>query len=387
MRVAHVVPTDRIAWLLLRRRLTHLMASGCDIHLLCGRAPDSGAADGVDYETGLRDLGVKVTYLPFEREISPWSDGRTSKALYTALRKADYDIVHTHNPKAGLLGPPIAQLADVRSVLHTVHGFLFHDRTTGLYHAAAVAAERWTAFWSDHLLFQSEEDLTYATRHRFKNGDRLHLLGNGVDASYFDPEVDPEAGRKKRTELGWSEDHLVVGTVGRVVEEKGYLEFFDMAGRLARADDRVRILVVGLFEPEQSDAVDPFALAREHGLEDRCQILQGRSDMPALYSAMDIFVLASHREGLSKSLLEATAMARPAVTCDIRGCREIVVDGDTGLLVPMKDSTALLEAVSSLLSDPGRCQTMGAAGRRRVVEGYTESIVAQRLLKIYREVA
>ena len=85
--------------------------------------------------------------------------------------------------------------------------------------------------------------------------------------------------------------------------------------------------VFGLFEPEQSDAVDPFALARAHGIEDRCQITQGRGDLPALYAAMDVFVMPSHREGLSKSLLEATAMARPTVACDIRGCREVVIDG------------------------------------------------------------
>jgi glycosyltransferase involved in cell wall biosynthesis len=384
MRVAHIVPTDRICWLLLRRRLTYLMAAGCEIHLLCGRAPDSGAADGVDYESGLEEIGIKLTYLPFEREISPWSDARTSAALYSTLRRGNYDIVHTHNPKAGLLGPPIAQLAGVRQVVHTVHGFLFHDRTKGLYHAAALTAERWTAFWSDHLLFQSEEDLTYATAHRFKEEDRLHLLGNGVDTSYFDPAANPHARAQKRHELGWSDEDLVVGTVGRVVEEKGYLEFFDMAGRLARINDRVRFLVVGLFEPEQSDAVDPYALARDHGVEDRCQILQGRSDMPALYAAMDVFVLASHREGLSKSLLEATAMSRAAVTCDIRGCREIVVEGQTGLLVPMRDAAALQVAVSTLLKDKNLRESLGAAGRRRVIEHYTELIVAERLLEIYK---
>ena len=383
MRVAHVVPTDRICWLLLRRRLTHLLAAGCEIDILCGRAPDSGAAGGVDYESGLSDLGFSVRYLPFEREISPWTDARTSIAMYHVIRRGDYDIIHTHNPKAGLLGPPIALLAGAPHVLHTVHGFLFHDLTRGLYHAAALAAERWTAFWSDHLLFQSEEDLSYATQRRFKCADRLHHVGNGVDETYFDPAAQPEVGNTKRTELGWSSDEFVVGTVGRVVEEKGYLEFFEMAGQLAKTHANVRFLVVGLFEPEQSDAVDPFELARRHGIEDRCQILQGRNDMPALYAAMDVFVLASHREGLSKSLLEATAMARPTVTCNIRGCREVVVDGETGLLTPLKDVAALHRAVARMHDDDDLRQQMGDAGRQRVIENYTESIVARRLLDIY----
>ena len=135
-----MVPTDRIAWLLLRRRLVRLAAAGCDIHILCGRAPDSGTAEGVDYHAAFEDLGLQVHYLPFEREISPWTDARTAAALFNAIRRGDYHIVHTHNPKGGLLGPPVAQFARAPHVLHTVHGFLFHDRTGGLYHAAALTA-------------------------------------------------------------------------------------------------------------------------------------------------------------------------------------------------------------------------------------------------------
>ena len=109
--------------------------------------------------------------------------------------------------------------------------------------------------------------------------------------------------------------------------------------------------------------------------------------MPALYAAMDVFVLGSHREGLSKSLLEATAMARPTVTCDIRGCREIVVDGDTGLLAPVRDAAALTESVLALQQDESRRRRMGAAGRQRILALYTESIVAQRVLDVYGALA
>jgi glycosyltransferase involved in cell wall biosynthesis len=386
-RVLHVVPTDRITWLLLRRRLTRLAAAGCEIHVACGRAPDSGAADGVDYEAGLTALGFHLHYLPFEREIAPITDARCAIALFAEVRRGGYDIVHTHNPKAGLLGPPVAQLAGAPHVLHTVHGFLFHDHIAGLHRVAALAAERWTAGWSDHLLFQSEEDLEFARFHRFKCDERLHLVGNGVDEDYFDPDVDPEAGARIRAGYGWGTDAFVVGTVGRVVREKGFLEYFDMAGRIARSVPSARFLIVGIFEPEQSDAVDPFALARAHGIEDRCHITRGREDMPALYAAMDVFVLGSHREGLSKSLLEATAMARPTVTCDIRGCREIVVDGDTGLLAPVRDAAALTESVLALQQDESRRRRMGAAGRQRILALYTESVVAQRVLDVYGALA
>ncbi len=385
-RVAHVVPTDRIAYLLLRRRLKRLAEAGYEIHLLCGRAPDSGAPGGVDYEAAFAGLGVRVHYQTFEREISPAADARCAAELFFAVRRGGYDIVHSHNPKGGLLGPPVARVAGAPHVLHTVHGFLFHDRTRGLRRAEAVAAERWTARWCHHLLFQVVEDLEYARAHRFKAAERLHLVGNGVDESYFDPAADPEAGARRREELGWEEDHLVVGTTGRLVREKGYEEFFEMAGRIARQREDVRFLVVGLFEPEQSDAVDPVELARAHGVADRCVVLQGRDDMPALYAAMDLFVLASHREGLSRSLMEAAAMARPAVACDIRGCREIVVDGVTGRLAPVRDAAALAEAVGGLLDDAPARRQMGRAGRERVAARYTEDLVARRVIDCYRRI-
>ena len=212
-------------------------------------------------------------------------------------------------------------------------------------------------------------------------------MGNGVDEHYFDPDADPQAGARTRAGFGWGADDFVVGTVGRVVREKGFLEYFDMAGRLARSVPSARFLIVGLFEPEQSDAVDPFALARAHGIEDRCQITQGRGDLPALYAAMDVFVMPSHREGLSKSLLEATAMARPTVACDIRGCREVVIDGDTGLLAPVRDAVALTESVSVLQRDEVRRRRMGVAGRQRLLGLYTESGVAQRVLDVYGALA
>ena len=110
-RVAHVVPTDRIAYLLLRRRLGRLADAGFEIHLLCGRAPDSGAPGGVDYEAAFAGLGVEVHYQTFEREISPAADARCAAELYFAVRRGGYDIVHSHNPKGGLLGPPAARLA------------------------------------------------------------------------------------------------------------------------------------------------------------------------------------------------------------------------------------------------------------------------------------
>ena len=380
VRVAHITPTDRIAFLMLRTRLAHLRDAGYEVSVICGRSPDGAWGEE------LNARGVEVIHVPFAREIAPFTDARCALAMYRVIRRRGYDIVHSHNPKGGLLGPVAGKLARRPVVLHTVHGFLFNENATGMRRGMALGAERWTAAWCDHLLFQSEEDFAYARDHRFKTGDRLHLEGNGIDETRFDPRQYPDARREKRAELGLGEGDLVVGMVGRLVEEKGYREFFEMAGRLARERKDVRFLNVGIAEPEQSDAIDPDLLARQHGLDGKCVLLDRRRDMPELYLTMDVAVLPSHREGIPRALMEAAAMGLPGVATDIRGTREVIEDGVTGLLFPLREVDRFLVCVERLLQDGGLRRRMGRAAQQRVLGKYTETATSRRLQRCYREI-
>ena len=153
VRVAHVAPTARIAYLLLRRRLQHLQHAGYDVLVVCGEDP---------YGQRLRDAGLQVIHIPFAREIRPLTDLRCLLALRRVLRAERVQIADSHNPKGTLLGPLAARLARVPLVVHTVHGLLFNDQTRGPGRWAAVAAERWGAAWTHHLLFQSRQDCSWA---------------------------------------------------------------------------------------------------------------------------------------------------------------------------------------------------------------------------------
>lgn len=373
-RIAHVAPTDQIAYYLLRPRLARLQEAGFAVSLICGEVGFAGE---------LAACGLRVIHIPFARELAPRTDWACARALYRVLRRECFDLVDSHNPKGTLLGPLVGQLARVPAVVHTVHGFLFNESTAGLRRLLAVGAERWGALWCDHLLFQSAEDHAYALAHGFKAPQRLHLIGNGIDERRFDPARYPGARQRKRQELGLGEEHLVVGMVGRLVREKGWREFFQMAGRIARQFPQARFLAVGIAEPDQSDAVEPQQLVAAHGLEDRCLVLEQRQDMPELYLCMDLAVLPSYREGIPRALMEAAAMGVPVAASDIRGCREVVENGQTGLLFPLGDMEAFAEAVGSLLRDEGRRRRLGEGGRQRVLQHYTEAQVAARLIGCY----
>ena len=375
MRVAHVFPTDRVAYLM-RARLMRLQESGIEVAVICG---DRG------YVEHLRNCDLEVLPIPFAREVAPWTDMRCVWALREALRAGSFDIMHSHNPKGTLLGPFTAQWANVPLVVHTVHGFLFNENSRGLHRMAAVAAERWCAHWSDHLLFQSEADYDYAVKAGFKEPARLHWIGNGVDERRFDPERYPGARRQTRAALGFGEDDLVVGMVTRLVREKGCVEFFEMAARVAERNSRVRFLLVGIPERrEQSDAIDAAAVARQFGVEERCVLLEDRLDMPELYMSMDLCVLPSYREGLPRCLLEAGAMGVAAAATDIRGCREVIVDGETGLLFPLKDVGGFVAVVERMLADEKLRAKLAQGGQLRVRERYVESLVTERVVGLYK---
>ena len=153
---------------------------------------------------------------------------------------------------------------------------------------------------------------------------------------------------------------------------------------MAERNGRAQFLLVGIPErQEQSDAIDAAAMARQYGLEDRCVLLEDRLDMPELYMGMDLCVLPSYREGLPRCLLEAGAMGIAAVATDIRGCREVIVDGETGLLFPLKDVEGFVAVIDRVLADDGLRMKLAQAGQLRVRERYLESLVTERIVGLY----
>ena len=176
--------------------------------------------------------------------------------------------------------------------------------------------------------------------------------------------------------------------VTRLVREKGCVEFFEMAARVARQNRRARFLLVGIPERrDQSDAVDAQALARQYDVANRCVLLEDRQDMPELYMSMDLCVLPSYREGLPRCIIEAAAMGTPVAATDIRGCREVIIDGRTGALFPLRDVEAFSAVVNALLADGDRRAEWAQAGLLRVRERYMEEQVTARIVALYRRFA
>ena len=176
----------------------------------------------------------------------------------------------------------------------------------------------------------------------------------------------------------------MIGAVGRLVAEKGYPELFEAVERLPLG--RVRLVVAGGADPDKPDALSPSVLERARGRAVSRSSANGTTSTRS-YSAMDVFALASHREGFPRAAMEAAAMGLPVVATDIRGCRQVVEPGATGLLVPVRDPAALAEALRRLVEDPALRARMGDAARARAEEQFDEQRVVDIVMGTYRDVA
>jgi glycosyltransferase involved in cell wall biosynthesis len=336
------------------------------------------AAPGAMLER-VRAAGFRVETAPISRSYRLGAHWAAYRALVDLFRREKFDVVHVHTPVAALLGRAAAWRAGVPRIVYTAHGFYFHDRMAALPSAVFIALEWIAGRVTDILLTQAEEDAARARRLGLCRGGVIEAIGNGVDPDRFGAAL---ADRRPavRAALDAPEDAVVAVVIGRLVAEKGYPELLAAA---ARVD--VHLWVIGERLPSDhagSVAAELAAAEADPALAPRLRLLGYRDDVPDLLAAADLFVLPSHREGMPRSIIEAMMSGLPVVATDIRGAREEVVDGETGLLVPVDDADALAAALGRLTGDADLRRRMGRAGEARARDLYDERKVVARQLDI-----
>ena len=328
---------------------------------------------------GIRHIPLRSS----TRGMNVLADLRAARELWKILRRENLDVLHTHNPKPGLYGRVLGRLAGVPIVVNTVHGLYATPDDSFPKRGLVYALEALAARFSDAELIQNPEDLALLTRWRITPRARTELLGNGVDLDRFRPDKHDRAHRTAvRNEWGVGDDQIVVGIVGRLVAEKGYPELFEAVEQL---DERFVLVCIGPHDPDKSDELprELIEKARANGV----RFLGMRTDVDALYPALDLFVLPSHREGFPRAAMEAAASGLPVIATDIRGCRQVVEPGVNGLLIPVKDPAALAAAIRKLGEDAATRAAMGKAGRQRAQGHFDERQVVAKVMAAYREVA
>ena len=307
------------------------------------------------------------------RSIDPVRDAKAVFELWKILRTERPDVLHTHTPKPGIYGRIVGRLAGVPVVVNTVHG-LYATRSDGhLKRAIVYTLEAIASRFSDRELVQSLEDYEFLTRRRISAPTKTTLLGNGVDLKRFDRTRVSGARRSElRASIGAGPQDVVVGSVGRLVAEKGFPELFEAALTLR---EHCKVVVIGPEEPDKDDGLSSeiISAARDSGV----QFLGMLSNVDEWYAAMDVFVLASHREGFPRAAMEAAATGLPVVATDIRGCREVVEHERNGLLVPVNDPPALGSAINQLADSEDLRTRMGEEATVKAAKDFDETEVVR----------
>lgn len=344
-------------------------AAGWDVTIVTG---DTGKIPDIE------SLGLKVIVLPINRSgMNLREELGTMRFLYKLYRKEKPDVVHQVGMKVILWGTLAARFAKVKGIVNAISGlggFFAEDNKSTM--AKVMPSVLRFSHKMDNLLciFQNNQDKSlYVDNGIIKEEQARYIKGSGVNLQEFCYTPEPSEGK------------LRVVLTARMIVEKGIFVLTEAAEKLrSKYGDKAQFLLVGGIDDH------PGAITKEQ-LDKVCdreyiQWLGYRTDVKELLQSCHIVAFPSYyMEGLPKSLIEANAIGRPIITCDSVGCRETVIDGYNGYLIPVKDSDTLAEKLDILFSDSSLRKTMGLNARKYAEENFSIDIVVEKHLSIYKE--
>ncbi|WP_214325145.1 glycosyltransferase [Nonomuraea sediminis] len=318
--------------------------------------------------------GMEVLQVPsLVPEISPRNDRAALRILTRVLAEGGYDVVHTHSAKGGVLGRLAAARAGTKRIVHTWHGFPFHDFQAAWRRDIYVRIERHCGKHTDAFLAVGAQVAVEAMRRRMGTADRIRTIPPAVDTYTYAPGNREQA----RALLDLPVGVRIVGTVGRVCFQKAPEHFIEALSKQP-AD------VYGVWIGGGEDLDEMKALAERKGLGERMRWLGHRDDVVRLLPAFEVFAMASRYEGLPCVVIEAVNAGVPVVATSVNALSDVVVPGETGLLVPPARPAELAAAITYVLDHPSEGKRMAEAAKQRIGADYTPAALATVLDQVYR---
>lgn len=352
---------------------------------------DAGASVTIissDDELGgeLRKL-VGDGFIPLKmvREINPVQDLRSLLSLIRVFRSQKFDVVHSTTPKAGLLCAIAGRLAGIKVRLHTYTGQPWVTMT-GFKKIILKFCDKTIGFMNTHCYTDSLSQQQFLVSEHIVKADRLSVLGEGsfagVDLTRFDPRrFSPSESASLKRELGIEPQSKVIVFVGRITKDKGVDELIRAFELLIAEKNDVFLLLVGPYEPDGLAIIESVSGT---DVLNRIKVV-GFSSIPEKYMAVgDMLCLPSYREGFGTVVIEAAAMGLPTVGTKIYGLTDAVIDGQTGVLVPVGDASALADGIRLLVTNQEVLCAMSSAARERAVNSFDSKRYSELLIAEYR---
>ena len=347
------------------------------------------SSEGEELKEVIENEGIVMKAINMSRKITPFQDLKSLWEMWNFLRKEKPQIVHTHTPKAGIIGMLAARLAGVPHRLHTVAGLPLME-ATGIKRKILNFVEKLTYSSATRVYPNSKGLYDFILQNNFTQSNKLKIIANGssngINTTFFSPEQVSETEKAAlREKLNIQPDDFVFVFVGRIVSDKGINELIKAFSELQTAENNeltgIKLLLVGGLESDL-DPLNPETLAEINQNKDI--ISAGfQQDVRPFFAISDALAFPSYREGFPNVVMQAGAMGLPSIVSDINGCNEIIVEGENGLIIPSKNVEKLKEKMLTLAKDKNLYVKLKENSRRMIENRYEQSVVWNALLEEY----
>lgn len=343
------------------------------------------ATSGIGIDQVREREGIQTIAIDMTRHISPIQDLIATYKLYKLIKKEEPFAVHTHTPKAGTLGMLASRLAGVKHRLHTIAGMpLLVEK--GIKRKILNVVEKFTYKNATVVLPNSNGLYNIIIEKKLAKPEKLKVIGNGssngINTTHFNSiNISDEDKRNLRGSLNYSDDDIIFIFIGRLVKDKGTNELIQAFCELNGANNKCKLLLVGLYEQH----MDPLNKNTSDLIEsnDAINFVGRQADVRPYLAISNVLTFPSYREGFPNVVLEAGAMGLPSIVTNINGCNEIIEDQFNGLIIPVRDVESLLTAMKFMINNPDKRKRMASNARTKIVSNYEQDYVWNEILKLY----
>ena len=345
------------------------------------------SADGKERETVMQNENCKHEIVAFTRKITPLTDLKCLWQLIKIFKKEKPDIVHTHTPKAGLLGMMAAKICGVKLRIHTVAGMPLMVNTGAKLHLLKFI-EKLTYASANYVWPNSFSLLDYIKKNNFTSTKKLNIINqgssNGIDLKRFSKNnLDSKIIEEIKNTIGYNEKNIYLLSIGRLVKDKGIVELVNVFKKLQKNNSHLKLLLLGTFEND----LDPLPLNIVEEIKNNKNIIhvEWTKQVQYYFSIANLFIFASHREGFPNVLLQSGAMGLPIVCSAITGNIDIVENNKTGLLFDVGNENQIEEKIMFALAHKNKMQQMAVDLQNNIETNFDRKKIWSSILDEYKK--
>lgn len=363
---------------LLPGQMHFMAANGFDVLMI--------SADGKELAAVIEKEQCRHIIVPMTRKITPWQDLKCLFKLIKIFRKEKPDIVHTHTPKAGLLGMMAAKICGIKTRIHTVAGLpLMVEK--GFKYRLLKSIEKLTYAAANRVWPNSNSLMQFIKDNKLCKTSKLQIIAkgstNGININRFNNEIlDKGIVTEIKGLINFSNEARYLLCIGRLVKDKGIAELVHVFSLLQKTNEDLILILVGEYE----SGLDPLPKATLHEIEINPSILHinWTSHVEYYMQLADYFVFPSHREGFPNVLLQAGAMGLPVICSYITGNIDIITNDETGLIFEMGNEEQMLQLMQFALTHPQKMRIMAKRLQSDIKENYRQENIWQNMLEAYK---